>query len=88
LKAPQRCSACDLTRPLRAGPSQETPAPKTKFEGRLILNAEDFFAALGFAAKSYFDELRGNANLQAEFLTKVGDPTDGVLTVVQVIANS
>jgi hypothetical protein len=47
-----------------------------QFEGRLILNAEDFFEVLISAAKRYFDELRGNADLQAKFLKKANDPKD------------
>jgi hypothetical protein len=49
--------------------------------GRTVLNAEDFYATLVLAAQRYFDDLRGDANLQAAFLQRVNDPDTGLLTV-------
>ena len=46
-----------------------------------VLNAEDFYAALVIASKSYFDNLRNDAALESAFLQRINDPTTGVLVV-------
>ena len=53
----------------------------TQDEGVTILNAEDFYAALVFAAKGYFDDVDKDASLQAALVERANDPDTGVLTV-------
>jgi hypothetical protein len=53
----------------------------TQNEGRTVLNAEDFYAALVSASKRYFDDLCSDTALQAAFLERTKDPETGVLVV-------
>ena len=50
-------------------------------EGRLILNAEDFFALLVLATQKYFEDVRRDDELQRAFLKRVSDPDTGVMVV-------
>lgn len=51
-------------------------------DGRLVLNAEDFYAALVFAAKQYFDALATDSALQTSLVERVNDNKTGFLVVV------
>ena len=53
----------------------------TQDGGLTILNAEDFYAALVFASKRYFDDVGNDVDLQAAFVERVNHPGTGVLTV-------
>lgn len=53
----------------------------TKDDDRTVLNAEDFYATLVTAASQYFNDLRSDTTLQAQFLERVNDPDTGVLVV-------
>jgi len=53
----------------------------TQTAGRTVLNAEDFYAALVFASKRYFDDLRNNRELQGAFIERTRDQETGVLVV-------
>ncbi len=46
-----------------------------------MLNAEDFYATLVTATSRYFNDLRSDTTLQAQFLERVNDPDTGVLVV-------
>jgi hypothetical protein len=50
-------------------------------DGRMILNAEDFYAALVTASKRYFDNLAVDAALQKEFQTRADEDETGILTI-------
>jgi hypothetical protein len=45
--------------------------------GGPVLNAEDFYAALLFAAQRYFDDLRAESDLQAAFIVRLEDKDRG-----------
>ena len=45
--------------------------------GKPILNAEDFYAALVIAAQAYFRALRGDADLQTAFIARLEDRHKG-----------
>ena len=49
--------------------------------GQTLLNAEDFYAALVTATKTYFDALRGDVGLRAAFEQRANDPDTGLLAV-------
>jgi hypothetical protein len=49
--------------------------------GRTVLNAEDFYAALVVATKRYFDDLECDEALQAAFDRRMNDPDTGVMVV-------
>jgi hypothetical protein len=51
-------------------------------DGVLVLNAEDFYAALLSASRSYFSELETSAALQASFLKRVSSATGGAMRVL------
>jgi hypothetical protein len=53
----------------------------SRSEGRTVLNAEDFYAALVTAARSYFERLAQNSSLQAAFAKRMSDPHTGVMVV-------
>lgn len=53
----------------------------TTDDGRIILNAEDFYAAFVMASKKYFDALETNASLRTAFEERANDPGTGVLVV-------
>jgi len=50
-------------------------------EGRLVLNAEDFYEALVGAARLYFDSVRRDAALLASLVKRCADPRTGVSAV-------
>jgi hypothetical protein len=56
--------------------------------GQLILNAEDFYAALVSAARSYFAALASQQDLQTHFLQRVQNPSGGYLQVAAVSAET
>ena len=49
--------------------------------GQIVLNAEDFYAALVTAARTYFNAVRGDAGLRAAFEQRANDPDTGLLAV-------
>jgi len=49
--------------------------------GLMVLNAEDFYAALVAASEKYFADLKKDATLQASFIQRANDPDTGVLVV-------
>lgn len=53
-------------------------------ENRLVLNAEDFYAALVIAARKYFDGLARDSAMQTRFLQRLKDPRTGVTVVGSV----
>lgn len=53
----------------------------TQDEGLMVLNAEDFYAALVSATKRYFDDVAKDPSLQNEFIQRANDPETGVLVV-------
>jgi hypothetical protein len=59
----------------------------TTADGLPVLNAEDFYAALVFAAKNYFDKLRGDAALQAAFVERLDDAKTSYLDVGSATIN-
>jgi hypothetical protein len=55
--------------------------------GQRVLNAEDFYASLVLATKSYFDELRGDDAMMKAFSERKQEAGNGVATVVQATAS-
>lgn len=53
--------------------------------GSVILNAEDFFNDLKLASETYFNELRGNVNLQNIMLHRLAQYHGGAIAVIPVI---
>jgi hypothetical protein len=47
----------------------------------LVLNAEDFYAALVAASRAYFEALRTPSDIQKAFLQRVSSPKGGVVVV-------
>ena len=50
-------------------------------DGRTILNAEEFYAALLIATRAYFEDLQSNETLQKFFKERIDDPKGGLLNV-------
>lgn len=53
----------------------------TRDGGRIVLNAEDFYAALVAATRGYFAALEESAELRAAFARRIGKANRGVLAV-------
>jgi hypothetical protein len=53
----------------------------TTQDGTPVLNAEDFYAALLIASRSYFSELEASEALQSAFLKRVSAATGGAMRV-------
>lgn len=49
--------------------------------GRTVLNAEDFYAALVVATKRYFDDVERDEDLQVAFDQRMSDPDTGAMVV-------
>lgn len=49
--------------------------------GQVVLNAEDFYAALVIETKKYFDALRENSALRSAFEERAKNPSTGVMVV-------
>lgn len=52
--------------------------------GLIVLNAEDFYAALVTGAKKYFDALQGSPALRSAFEERANDPYTGLLAVASL----
>jgi hypothetical protein len=51
-------------------------------DGTIVLNAEDFYAALLIASKAYFSELERSEELQVAFLKRTSSASGGALQVL------
>lgn len=56
-------------------------------EGRVILNAEDFYGALMWAAQKFFADVRSDSTLRALMLDRISSP-DGGSTVVGILQHT
>ena len=54
----------------------------TTDDGATVLNAEDFYSALVFASKRYFEVVTKDPVMQAAFMERANDPQTGVLVVI------
>ena len=54
----------------------------------IVLNAEDFYAALLMASKQYFAALEASPELQASFLKRVASSSGGAMQVLSAVAPS
>jgi hypothetical protein len=57
-------------------------------EEAIVLNAEDFYAALLFASKRYFSALEGSAEMQRSFLKRISSSNGGAMQVLTEVATS
>lgn len=54
----------------------------------IVLNAEDFYAALLAASRRYFEALEGSLELQQSFLRRVASSNGGAMQVLSAVATS